>query len=633
MRRVLSTGGLILSVLILAPAARAADQEAISRAVKLGVAALKATQQDDGTWPCLEIGATALAGLTLLECDVPASDPAVKKAAEAVRAESTHLQRTYSLALSILFLDRLSEEADVSLIEAMTVRLLAGQNSRGGWNYDCPDVPDLESRRLASLFKQRAELRTRPHSPGDPAGKGTKPAEGQRVVTSRQLTEEIRQQIQVINRAAGQRVDAGRDDNSNTQFAVLALWVARRHGLPTEDALKLAEHRFRKTQNSDGGWDYQPHASHNGRSTATMTCAGLLALAAGFGSTETSLRTDKKEGDKGDKAAKPADPARDPAVRTGLAALGSTIGHPVGRQAGRQVPLLRNGGRMYYFLWSLERVAVAFGLTTIGGKDWYDWGSEILLANQQADGTWRGDFAVMEADTCFGLLFLRRSNLVGDLSNLLKNKVEDPGEVKLQSGGVGGEALKKGVGLKSALDSPEMFEGTKSEGDRGRPVKPAANEIDPEVARLGKELVQAAGSQRDKLLDKMRDGKGVVYTDALAGAIKQLDGEARKKAREALADRMARMTSATLGAKLEDDNPEVRRAAALAVAMNEDKAHVERLIGLLDDKEKTVNRAAYAALKSLSGEDHGPSADATPEERKKAVAAWRAWWKKEKESQ
>jgi hypothetical protein len=268
-----------------------------------------------------------------------------------------------------------------------------------------------------------------------------------------------------------------------------------------------------------------------------------------------------------------------------------------------------------------------------GGKDWYAWGAEILVASQNADGSWQGEFESTEdghaygADTCFALLFLRRSNLAGDLTLLLKNKVEDPGEVKLQSGGVGGEALKKGVGLKSALDSPEMFEGTKSEGDRGRGVKPAATESDPEAARLGKKLVQAGESQRDGLIAEMRDGKGLVYTDALASAIGHLEGDARKKAREALAERMARMTSATLGAKLEDDNPEVRRAAALAVAMNEDKVHVERLIGLLDDKEKTVNRAAYAAMKSLSGQDFGPAADAGQEERKKAVAAWRAWWK------
>jgi hypothetical protein len=628
MRHLFSGGGMVLSLLALAPAARAEDREAINRAVQRGVAALKQMQQADGTWPCLEIGATALAGLTLLECDVPKTDPAVKQAAEAVRRDSTHLTRTYSLALSILFLDRLGEEADVPIIEAHAVRLLAGQNARGGWNYDCPDVPEADARRLSSLLKQRAELTTRPR-PGDAARKPDKSDEAQRLITSRKLADDIRQQIEVIHRAGGRKADSGRDDNSNTQFAVLALWVARRHGLPSEDALRLVAARYRTSQNADGGWDYQAHASRNGRSTPTMTCAGLLGLAAGFGAAaEVALRTEKpKDADKPneDDKAKPPDPKRDRAVRVGLAALGTSIGHPAGK--GRPAPVLTNGGRMYYFLWSLERVAVAFGLTTIGGKDWYDWGSEIVVASQQADGTWKGDFAAVGADTCFALLFLRRANLARDLTMALKGKVEDPGEATLSAGGVGGEALKQRVGLKSALESPEMFEGTKSEGDRTRPVKPVANDGDPEAARLSRQLVQAAADRRDGLLTQMRDGRGAVYTDALAGAIPHLDGDARKKAREALADRLSRMTSATLGVKLDDDNPEVRRAAALAVAMREDKAHVERLIDLLDDKEKTVSRAAYAALKELSGQDFGPATDAGREEHKKAVAAWRAWWK------
>ena len=70
----------------------------------------------------------------------------------------------------------------------------------------------------------------------------------------------------------------------------------------------------------------------------------------------------------------------------------------------------------------------------------------------------------------------------------------------------------------------------------------------------------------------MRDAKGILYTEALAVAIPHLEGQVRKQAREALAERLSRMTSATLGLKLEDDDTEVRRAAALAVAMKEDKA-------------------------------------------------------------
>ena len=47
------------------------------------------------------------------------------------------------------------------------------------------------------------------------------------------------------------------------------------------------------------------------------------------------------------------------------------------------------GEYAYYFLWSLERVAVAYGLETIGNHDWYAWGARALLATQEKDGGWR----------------------------------------------------------------------------------------------------------------------------------------------------------------------------------------------------------------------------------------------------
>jgi hypothetical protein len=631
MRHLSRLGLCLLSCVILAPWARATDQEAINRATERGVTALKKLQQGDGTWPHPQIGATALAGLTLLECDVPPTDPGLRKAADAVRTAAVHLTHTYSIALSILFLDRLGEEADVPIIESLTVRLLAGQNANGGWNYDCPDVPETEARRLTGLLKQRNELTTRPRTADPQRTVDPKVADGKR-----KLTEEIRQQIDVINRAAPRRA-TGRDDNSNTQFAVMALWVARRHGLPTDGALTQINARFRISQNGDGGWDYSfraytPGGARDGKSTATMTCAGLLGLAVAHGAaSEAVLRTEKpKSGEKakdGEKTTKVPDPTRDPAVRSGLVALGSAIGHPIAKGKGQAMGRLANGGRIYYFLWSLERVGVAYGLKTIGGKDWYGWGSEIIVANQQADGSWQGDFSVMGADTCFALLFLRRSNLARDLSLALRGKIEDPGEVTLSAGGVGGEGIKQHLGLKSALEAPEMFGGTKSEGDLPRTAKPATQDAEPEAGRLSRQLVKAAAEKQEQLIAEMRDAKGVVYTEALAVAIPKLDGEARKKAREALAERMSRMTSATLGVKLEDDDPEVRRAAALAVAMKEDRTHVGRLIELLDDKETTVIRAAHAALKSLSNDDLGPAADASREKRKEAMAAWRAWWK------
>src|SRR5712692_2785470 len=105
-------GAVALAVLIvLAPAARAHDPDdaAIKQAVAKGVAHLKSTQTASGRWPHEQIGATALAGLALVECGVRRDDAGVQKAAEVIREASLTMDQTYSLALSIMFLERLGE--------------------------------------------------------------------------------------------------------------------------------------------------------------------------------------------------------------------------------------------------------------------------------------------------------------------------------------------------------------------------------------------------------------------------------------------------------------------------------------------------------------------------------------------
>src|SRR5262249_3595741 len=139
-----------------------------------------------------ETGITALAGLTLLECGVPDTDDAVKKAATRVRDACPALTHTYSVALSILFFDRLGDPADVPLIESLTVRLLAGQSADGGWTYDCPSISDAEMKRLMDLINKRIELTTRPEKPKDDDG------ENKRSV--KDLPDEIRQQLDLIAR-------------------------------------------------------------------------------------------------------------------------------------------------------------------------------------------------------------------------------------------------------------------------------------------------------------------------------------------------------------------------------------------------------------------------------------------------
>src|SRR5262249_17017673 len=210
------------------------------------------------------------------------------------------------------------------------------------------------------------------------------------------------------------------------------------------------------------------------------------------------------------------------------------------------------------------------------------------------------------------LLFLARANLAADLTAGLKGRVEDPGEVNLKAGGVGGE----GLGPKAA--KPDTPAAKPEEPEPKPPVKvkePAprkevqpAEDVDAEANRLGAQLVKAPAEQQKKLIGQFKEKKGVVYTQALAEAIHKLSGPARDSARDALAQRMMRMTAPTLRERLADEDPEIRRAVALACAMKEDKGHVPDLIGLLGDRDPMVARSAHVALKMLTGKDFGPAA-------------------------
>jgi hypothetical protein len=649
--------------LFLIPPLRGADEATVKIAVDKGVAYLKKAQQQDGRWKHDEIGATALAALTLLECGVPANDPSIQKAATLVRQASVDLTKTYSISVAILFLDRLGEPVDVSLIQSLTLRLLAGQSAAGGWSYDCSGVAPAEAARLRQAVNQRNE-----RGPDKDA-----PKAGERRRDFKDLPPEVQQQWNLLNGAGAPRGVPDDSDNSNTQFAILALWVGRRMGIPVEKALTRGEARFRAIQRPDGGWAYKSNNSSappnvpilgaqgggvaTGGSTPSMTCAGLIGLGAAYGiGTETALRTAGPNFDLTKLPRNLPDPGNDRQVKAALLLLGTMIDNanatPANPQGGRPggaggppiggaggPPGAENNpanqqwaelGKGYYFLWSLERVGVAYALDTIGDKDWYAWGSQNIVQNQAADGSWGASYPSDPINTCFALLFLVKANLANDLTATLKGRVKDPAVRELKTGS---------LELPRTKADPKSASGTDDKGTNPKPgavkeqpggVSPS-RAADPEAARLSDELVNAAGGKQDQVLEKLRDSKGTVYTQALADAIPRLAGAVKSKARDALAERLTRMTASTLKDKLEDDEAEIRRAAALACAMKDEKSLIPQLIELLQDKDPAVMRATHTALKNLTSEDFGP-AEANPAELKRAVEAWKAWWASHKPS-
>jgi hypothetical protein len=193
-----------------------------------------------------------------------------------------------------------------------------------------------------------------------------------------------------------------------------------------------------------------------------MTCAGLLGLALAHG------------WDFDDQAMKrPPQDAKveDEAIARALQALGGYLEDARDKQSAR-LPAPK-GALNLYFVWSVERVGVLYGLKTIGGKDWYCWGVEHLLPTQREDGSWFGNGYLGSSptiDTSFALLFLKRADLMPGLGEKLQQrlKISDPGPKKSPGEKSDPKTGTKSPGQKSDIRErePQLKDGIrKKEGD------------------------------------------------------------------------------------------------------------------------------------------------------------------------
>jgi len=583
------------------------------------------------------VGGAWLAGLALIESGVTAKDPVVAALHRRAREAAVSAPNTYQISLLIMFLDRVGEKDDEPLIQFLTLRLMSGQCADGSWSYLCdglkldpveeralyadltrgtklatPDTPAAKSPKKEARPRDDLDDRPRPKKDAPPPA----PKEPEKPAGLHPALKKYADALKDLPRGAGSRnglnaVPSG--DRSNTQFATVALWCGRRHQVPVGDALAALDKHYRDTVTPAGGWGY---TAGGGDVTPAMTCAGLMGLAMGFGAKGLKDGSDKEA--RLDAEAISKDPVLQGALKLVGDHLTGAVRAPPGGPAQYQAnDLTRN----LYFMWSLERVGMAYGLATIGKIDWYDWGSKILVRTQNRDGSWvdQGGHAIPpENATAFALLFLCRANLAEDFRNSMKGQVRDPGTSKMRSSNdvkdvVGGNTPKGGTGPAHLKSDPEVTGGP--------------------AGKLADALVAATGAEREQLLAKYRDSKGAEFTDALAQAIPKMTGDAKVQVREALAQRATRFTAATLNSMMADRDPELRRAAALAAgAKGRERVgeFADSLVKLLADDQAIVVQAARAALKALTGEDHGPEPGAAAAERTTAITAWRNWLAKQK---
>lgn len=412
------------------------DQAKVDKAIDRAVNYLKLEQRKKGDWPQYwqdnyVVGQCALPAYALLEAGVPLDDPVIQKAADFLRPRVLKTNQTYEMSLAVLFFDRLGDPKDKKLIQSLALRLLASQHRRGGWSYRCLTVSSANE---AALLKTLEELSKQMKEGGKSAKEALHNLGMPRALRSLTIFQDSenhdwREQSQM---APTPPPLTGGSDNSNTQFALLALWVAQRYGIPMDLTFCLLVERFERSQLADGRWTYRENHRIASQSSLlaypSMTCVGLLALAIGRGMKLSTSGT-------------PSSGLADRHVLEGLAALYHLIGSPQGTM-NRRVP-----HQDVYFLWSVERVGMLYNLSTIGYKDWYRWGAEILVSHQMSNGSWPG--VVWQRETCpvppdygsvlntaFALLFLKHSHPMKDLTPKLPFTAKELNEgiARLQTG-------------------------------------------------------------------------------------------------------------------------------------------------------------------------------------------------------
>jgi hypothetical protein len=321
----------------------------INEAIARGVAHLKAAQAADGTWSSQfqhsgdskrfrpSGGLTACALYALSASGVPREDASMQRALEWIRTHPDAFapgsgSATYATSILVLALTRIDAKGLKAMIHHHTASILKGMHSDGMWSY--PLAPD----------------RGQP-----PRGPGA-------------------------DRAAWRKSGTGFyqiPDNSNTQFAVLALWAA--YSLSDYDVPQKAWEKIRqnflKGQLDDGAWSYRKAPKSP---SLTMTAAGLVSLvyaAAALDECPKALENARKH----------------PAIRTGLKTLWR-----MGRRGGRLAAPYN-----FYWLYSLERVGTVLALED---ASWYVEGAQHLVDNQDKIGAWPKWSPALAANPTYGVM-------------------------------------------------------------------------------------------------------------------------------------------------------------------------------------------------------------------------------------
>lgn len=373
-------------------------------------------------------------------------------------------------------------------------------------------------------------------------------------------------------------------DNSQTQYAALALWEAHKHRLFTDaEAVRQMAHWLVRVQDPSGGWSYKGEEGamdkrvkqNSAEITLSINSAAMgSSLIAGdlFGLLQPGGMEEDTE-----------------PLPTGVRFAG---------QEKRQMPPLKDSqldraklmqairdgdawmNKNYkvsqlefqlYYMYSLERYK-SFESVLSGNNspepEWYNNGVEWLKKNQQSDGHWYGGCG-NAVDTGFALLFLMRSTL----SSLGKSE----------------GTLLSGRGLPARLDSIRL--------SRGELItQRAQTEVD--------DLVNLLDEEQSAKLDALLNDPA-----ALVGEINEKNGRRFEQV-------------------VRTGAPAARVLAARALGRSGNLDYVPTLIYALTDPDKRVVREARDGLRFISRkfEGFGLQDNYKDIELRGAIERWKQWY-------
>lgn len=403
-----------------------------------------------------------------------------------------------------------------------------------------------------------------------------------------------------------------RGDTSITQYALLGLWDAERHGIKIPIGVwERAANWLAGNQDSDGAFWYHPGNEHYKPTLSIVAAGSANLLVCGtvlFGADRVAAKASGSIAAKSDsdalfgvlKRVELTPPGRTESKITAvvkakhIASASARISRSrVDSGARRGLEWIDHnwiGGErtyfQYYFYYALERACSLSATLRIGDHDWYDEISDALLKQQNGNGAWdSNDQAGPVANTAFALMFLSRATA---------------------------KLIRPGVAVKT-------FGGGLMIGGRGLPTNLGAVQSGAEGIQVRKLSVPV-----DQLLSELENPKSTEVEEVQKSIVEQVElGDPEKLIGEK--DRLIRLAK--------DPRADVRRTAIWALGRCATIHDVHILIKALDDPDYGVVIEANNALCWFSRRPNGfgrstnPVAalpeNASDQQKSKAATAWR----------